>query len=385
MRINTILPGYISSIGGPSYVCHHLLDAMSAVDIDVSLHCVTGDKSMHKPFHQYAMPLWVKPLGYKLFSPDTWARYTERHYLHSLKDQDLAYIWNSTSIDTYKTVKAAGHIILTENINTHRATSKEILDAEYYRLGLTPDHGIDEKSIAHERAQLELVDYVFSPSGEVTKSLIGADVPREKIIQSSYGLSKNDIFVPQDITTRARRTELTAIFVGRIGIRKGVHLLLEYWAKAGVEGKLKLVGRIEPGARHLVEPYLNRHDVEHVPFTNDLRSVYLNADIFLFPSLEEGSPLVTYLALGAGLPSIVSRMGGGGIINHGHEGLVVDAHNADAWIDSIRKVFSDTELRLSMSNSAYIKAGEYLWGDVGRRRVELLQASLANRIDENRA
>ncbi len=384
MRINTILPGYISGLGGPSYVCHHLLESMSAAGLDVSLHCVSGDTSVHKSFHRYSMPLWAKPLGYKLFSQNTWAKYTEWRYLRSFKDQDIAYIWNFTSIDTYKTIKSAGHIILTENMNTHQATSKEILDAEYHRLGLIPQHGIDEKSIAKECAKLELVDYVFSPSSEVTKSLLRADVPSEKIIQSSYGLGQKDILLPQDVASRARRTDLTAIFVGRIGIRKGVHLLLEYWAKAGVKGKLKLVGSIEPSARHLVEPYLNRHDVEHVPFTNDLRSVYLNADVFLFPSLEEGSPLVTYLALGSGLASIVSPMGGDGIINHGHEGLIVDAHNADEWIDSIRKVFSDTEFRLKISSNAYNKAGEYLWGNVGRRRVESLRASLANRTNAYR-
>ncbi len=381
MRINTIFPGYLNSIGGAGYVCHSILDAMSDAGQDVSLYCVSGDKSMHGPFHQYSMPHWAKPLGYKLFSQDAWSKFTEWRYLHSLKNQDIAYIWNPTSVDTYKTIKSAGHIILAENINTHQATSKEILDAEYRRLGLMPNHGIDEEAIADESARLELADYVFSPSGEVTKSLLGADVPSKKIIQSSYGLEQGDILLPQDVANRSRRQDLTAIFVGRIGIRKGVHLLLDYWVKSGVKGKLKLVGNIEPNARHLVEPYLSRSDIEHVPFSKELSVVYLDADVFLFPSLEEGSPLVTYLALGAGLPSIVSKMGGDGIIDHEVEGLVVDAHNAEEWIDSIRKIFSDTEYRLKLSRNAYNKAEKYLWKNVGRRRVESLRSVLANRAN----
>ncbi|MBI5891285.1 MAG: glycosyltransferase family 4 protein [Nitrosomonadales bacterium] len=377
MRINTIVPGYISGFGGPGYVCHQLLEAMNAAGVDVSLHCVTGDNNLHSAFDRFSMPLWAKPIGYKLFSQDTWAKFTEWRYLRSFEGGDIAYIWSSTRINTYRAVRSAGHVMLTENVNTHQATSKRILDAEYHRLGLIPNHGIDEKSIAHECAQLELVDYVFSPSREVTKSLLEADVPGKKIIQTSYGLSSSEILAPQEISARAQQTELTAIFVGRIGVRKGVHLLLEYWTKAGVRGKLKLVGRIEPGARHLIEPYLDRHDIEHVPFTHDLRSVYLDADVFLFPSLEEGSPLVTYLALGAGLASIVSPMGGDGIIDHGSEGLVVDPHNADEWVDSIRRVFSDADFRSRMSGNAYNKSGEYLWGNVGRRRVESLRAALA--------
>ena len=379
MKINTIFPGYISGSGGPGYACNCLLEAISDTGIDAELFCVTGDNWICKPFHRYSMPLWAKPIGYKLLSENTWGKYTEWRYLRSLKNQDIAYIWNNTSIATYKAVKAAGNVILTECVNTHRAYSKRILDAEYHRLGITPEHYFREIAIAHENAQLQMVDYIFSPSREVTKSLLESEVSSEKIIQTSYGLSASDILAPQEVAGRTHKNDLTAIFVGRIGIRKGIHLLLEYWTKAGVKGKLKLVGRIESSAKHMVEPYLSRNDIEHVPFTSDLKSVYSEADIFLFPSLEEGSPLVTYLALGAGLASIVSPMGGDGIINHGIEGLVVDAHNADEWIGSIRRLFSDAEFRLTMSSKAYSNAEKYLWSNVGRQRVESLRASLASR------
>jgi len=380
MRINAILPDYLSNFGGPSFVCNYILEAMSAAGTDVCLYAISGDDRIYKSYQRLSMPRWAKPVGFKLIADETWIKYTEWRFLHSLRDHDVAYIWTKTSIETYKDVKSKGNIILLENVNTHQATSKAILDAEYRRLGLQPNHGIDGKSIAKECDQLELADYVFSPSTEVTKSLLEADVSRDKIIQSSYGLRQKDILLPRDVASRDHRAELTAIFVGRIGIRKGAHLLLEYWVKAGVKGKLKLVGNIEPNAKHLVEPYLNRPDIEHVPFTNDLMSVYLNADIFLFPSLEEGSPLVTYLALGAGLPSIVSPMGGGGAIDHEVEGLIIDAHNADAWIESIRRVFSNTGLRLTLSGNAYNRARDFLWENVGRHRVEFLRTLLSKKI-----
>jgi len=323
------------------------------------------------------MPLWAKPIGYKLLSENKWSEYTEKRYLRSLKNQDIAYIWNNTTLNTYKKVKESGNVIVTECVNTLRTFSKKILDEEYQRIGLTPEHSIDENSVAYEFAQLDLVDYIFSPSQGVTDSLLGASIPEEKIIQTSYGLRLDEILLDKDIEGRANNRELTAIFVGRIGIRKGVHLLLDYWDKAGVKGKLKLVGRIESSAKHIVEPYLSRSDIEHVPFTDDLKSVYANADIFLFPSLEEGSPLVTYLSLGAGLASIVSPMGGEGIISHGNEGLIVEPHNADEWIESIRKVFSDHEVRSSMSSNAHRKSSQFTWDNVGGRRVKLLQDRLA--------
>ncbi len=345
----------------------------------MSLSCVSIKNNMYKPFFRLTVPLWAKPLGYRLFSGDTLKKYTEWRYLRSYQDSDIAYLWPGTPIDIYRAIKSRGGILITENVNTHQATSKQILDTEYQRLGLMPDHSINETSIADESAKLELVDYVFSPSNEVTKSLLDADVPNNKILPTSYGCYEYEILSPEEVFGRDNRKELTAIFVGRIGIRKGVHLLLDYWVKAGIKGKLKLVGRFESSVMQLIEPYLQRNDIEHVPFTSDLRSVYLNADILLFPSLEEGSPLVTYLALGAGLPSIVSPMGGGGVINHGHEGLVVDPHDTDRWIESIRRIFTDTEFRQNLSRNAYSKSTEYTWNEVGRRRAESLRALIAHR------
>lgn len=379
MRINALCPDHISNTGGPSYACQAILQGMTAAGFETSLYCVSSENNVHQPYHRLSLPLWAKPLGYRLLSDSFLKKYTQWRYLHSFKDTDIAYLWPGTSLATYRALKSAGHILVTENVNTHQITAKKILDAEFHRLGLPPVHGIDEARIADECDKLELVDYVFSPGSEVTRSLLDAGVPDGKIIPSSYGFDKSSMLLPEEVASRASKTELTAIFVGRIGIRKGVHLLLDYWVKSGVKGKLKLVGRIDPGAMHLVEPFLHRPDIEHVPFTNDLRSVYLNADLLLLPSVEEGSPLVTYLALGAGLPSIVSPMGGGGIINDGCEGLVIDPHHAGAWIDAIQKVFSDSGLRHKLSDCAYSKAGEYLWDNVGRRRAQSLLSRVSGK------
>lgn len=373
MLINTLYPTYITTYG-VGYACQSLLDGMRGEGVDVRFHCISADNSVKRPFHRFSIPLWAKPIGYRLMQHGSWAKYTEWRYRNSLKGGDIAYIWPGTSIDTFRMAKSAGHIVLTENINTHQATSKKILDDEYRRLGLVPDHGIDDSAVEEESAKLEYVDHVFSPSREVSKSLLDADVPNSKIIDTSYGLDRTDILATRN--RAIRKDELTALFVGRIGIRKGALLLLDYWVKAGVKGKLKLVGNVERNVQHLIEPYLKRSDIEHVPFTKDLRALYSDADVFVFPSLEEGSPLVTYLALGAGLPSIVSAMGSGGIVDDGREGLVVDPHDADGWIDSMRRLFSDTEYRLYISGNAFDKSEAYLWANVGRLRRERLLASL---------
>ena len=174
---------------------------------------------------------------------------------------------------------------------------------------------------------------------------------------------------------------MTAIFVGRIGVRKGAHLLLEYWVKSGVKGKLILAGKIEEDARSLVSPYLERPDIEHLGFAEDLSQFYADADVLLFPSLEEGSPLVAYEALGAGLPSIVSPMGSGGVINHNIEGLVIDPHDASRWVEALRRIFSDSALRHKLAENAYSSSKNYLWKEVAQRRFGKLQERIAQDKD----
>ena len=48
--------------------------------------------------------------------------------------------------------------------------------------------------------------------------------------------------------------------------------------------------------------------------------------------MKEGSPLVTYMAFGAGLPLLVSPIGGGGVATNGEDAVVIDPHDEVAWI-----------------------------------------------------
>jgi glycosyltransferase involved in cell wall biosynthesis len=160
--------------------------------------------------------------------------------------------------------------------------------------------------------------------------------------------------------------------VGSIGVRKGIHLLLDYWVKAKLNAKLKLVGAIEDAVKPLVTQYLSHENIEHIPFTSDLPSIYKNADIFILPSLEEGSPLVMYMALGAGLPVIVSPMGGGGVIVDNEDGFVVDPHDADKWIERMRQLAESAECRAHLSRQSKVKATHYVWDAVAKDRLQSL-------------
>lgn len=375
MHIAAFYPNYFNIIG-IAYAALSIIEAMQTKDTKISLMGIASGKDLSKSFYRNALPTWAKSLAYRLLTDSQIKKIAEARFFHMLNSSDIAYLWPAASLNLYQKVYKHQHRIIMESVNTHQATSKYILDAEYARLGLPSVHGITLEDGVMESAKLALADFVFSCSPAVTSSLIAANTPVNKILESSYGLRESDILSAELITDRSNNTEITAIFVGSIGVRKGPHLILDYWCKSNIKGKLKLVGDINPEVKHIIEPYLNRPDIEHIPYVKDLRSVYQEADVFVLPSLEEGSPLVTYLALGAGLPCLVSPMGSGGVVTHDKEGFVIDPHDEYAWISALKKVSEDVSLRKSFSKNAHVKSAEYLWSVVGRKRTQLLRTCL---------
>ncbi len=336
-----------------------------------------GDGTFLPPIYRDAFdPRIAWPLARRLFSVGRINALSERIFLSGLRKGDVAYLWPGASLGLYRAAKDRGCAVVGERINTLLGTSRDILDAEFRALGISPSHGITEDLIAEELECMSVCDYVFSPSPEVARSIAAAGVPDSKILRSSYGLRKSEVL--DGASPRKRRP--TALFAGRICVRKGVHLLLSAWKEAAVDARLVIVGRIAPEIEEIfTEALRGMPDVEYREHVSDLTPLYRDADFFVLPSLEEGSPLVTYLALGAGLPSLVSPMGAGGVVEGGREGVVVDPHDSKAFAAAIRCMVEDADARAGMARAARERALEYTWDLVGRRRHELLRARAALR------
>ena len=308
---------------------------------------------------------------YKLLSESKIKLLSEFLFLMQIRPRDIIYLWPGSSMALLGKIKRKGNIVVIENINCHKQISKKILDDEEKRLNVQHVHLITKISIDNECEKLNLCDYVFSPSPLVTQSLLDANVATDKILASSYGLHQYQQVDPV-INTQPSNKPLEVIFVGRVGVRKGVHLLLEYWREANINGVLKVIGSVEESIQDLMEPYRGIENIQFINFVSDIERVYKEADIFVLPSLEEGSPLVSYLALGAGLPCIVSPMGGEGVVSDNVNGFVIDAHDKLAWIAALKALENSPELRQKFSQAARQSSDKFLWRRVGQQRSALL-------------
>ena len=146
-------------------------------------------------------------------------------------------------------------------------------------------------------------------------------------------------------------------------VYKAFDVLLQAWGQ---------VHRIEPGMRlvlfgggdatrwKLVARQEGCGDsVDFAGKTDDLPAQFLHAGFLVLPSRVEGLSNVLLEAQAAGVPAVVSDIGGNlAVVEDGKNGLVVPVGDADALANAMVKIFRSPELRARMGRAARMRAQE---------------------------
>ena len=286
-------------------------------------------------------------------------------------ENSIAYFWPTPSLSLVKRAHDRGILTLREMTNTFRGTAKAILDRAYSQLDLEPAHGITLESVECEREELALYDYVFASNPFVETSLVEAGVKPRRILRSSFGWSSTRFFVEQE--NALAKNGLRFLFVGTVCVGKGVPQLLAAWKNGGVKGELLLVGRVEEAIKPLLSSYLEDNSVRFLDFIPDIGPIYRSADVFVFPTLTEGGPQVTYEAAACSLPILTSPMGAGRLIQNGINGLVVEPDDVDGFANALKQLATSRELRDRLARQANIDAREFTYEKIGRERAFVLK------------
>jgi glycosyltransferase involved in cell wall biosynthesis len=209
-----------------------------------------------------------------------------------------------------------------------------------------------------EEAEVALADYVFSPSEFVSSGVAAMGFPRERIISIPYGV-ETARFAPR---TEAVDESFRILFVGHVALRKGVHYLLEAFKGLDLpKAKLTIIGSpVDAASAAVLERY--RGIFTWIPRVSydELHHYYQNSDVFVFPSLAEGSALVTYEALACGLPSIVTE-NAGSVVREGIEGFIVPTRDPAAIREKLGRLYQDPGLVKTMGVAARKRAEDYDW------------------------
>lgn len=243
---------------------------------------------------------------------------------------------------------------------------REVLNAEaesspdFFRIYLG-DGALDleEMHWLHERRlrDIALADHILVPSEHIADRLVAHGTPRSKVSVVPYAADTRR-FQPEPDKTHG--AGCTFLFAGGITQRKGIKYLLEAWRKVRRPGwRLQLLGPLprDPGP---LSGYLDEVELLGRVGHSDVPTRMSKADVFVFPSLFEGSAVVTYEALACGLPSIVTP-NAGSVVREGLDGFVVAPRDIESLADRMERLGNDPGLRESMSRSARVRALEFDW------------------------
>lgn len=94
-------------------------------------------------------------------------------------------------------------------------------------------------------------------------------------------------------------------------------------------------------------------------FRNDIAELMKSADIFVFPSLQEGLPVALMEAMSCSMPSVCSKIRGNVDLIDEKCGILCEKDDVNAFSEAIDKLVADKSLRDSMAESAKEKSKEY--------------------------
>jgi glycosyltransferase involved in cell wall biosynthesis len=263
-------------------------------------------------------------------------------------------------------------------INGPTGIAKEILDRAYKRLGIPAQHSITAQSADDEREELNIYDYLFASNSCVESSLRQAGMNDTRIIQTSFGWLPSR-FPDAALPRQSSRSPFRALFVGTVGVRKGIPELFQAWEKSGVDGELVVVGDVESAIGAYVRKASKELRIRMVPFTTDMAKWYRECDIFVLPTLEEGGPQVTLEAAACGMPIVTTEMGSARLIADDDNGLVVKEGDVEGLANAISVLYKDELLRRRFGSKAAKDAENFVYKKVSMRRAEQLLQRLRYR------
>jgi glycosyltransferase involved in cell wall biosynthesis len=222
-----------------------------------------------------------------------------------------------------------------------------------------------------EKAEWANADLIVCGSAFVRDGVIAEGGAPERSVVVPYGVDAK--FAPR---VRRHFGPLRVLCVGEIGLRKGSPYVLEAARRLRGRAVFRMVGgcSLPPATRARLAAALDL--IGPVP-RSEMHRYWQRADVFLLPSLCEGSATVVYEALAAGLP-VICTPNTGSVVRDRIDGFIVPVRDTDAIVEALELLASDRDRQAQMSESAAARAAEFTVAAYGGRLLATVTPLLDN-------
>ena len=281
--------------------------------------------------------------------------------------------WSGSSLEPMRRAKARGAFTVLERGSAHIETQREILAEVARSSGLSlrlPPEGV----VRRELLEYALADRIAVPSEFVARTFRERGFAPERLIVNPFGVDLAAFTPPPEPAPRPR-----LLCVGRVGARKGSHLLLRAFQRGAYPGELVFVGPIEREFASVARQAASDrvHFLGPVP-QSKLPELYQSASAFALASFEEGLAMVLLQAMASGLPLVVSNhTGAEGLFDERDGVLLFPAGNEEALSAQLRRLGADPQLGRELGQRATARVARgFSWGDYGARALAAYRRGL---------
>lgn len=288
-----------------------------------------------------------------------------------LGNAQAVYTFNSAGLELLQDARARGLFAVMEQTLAPAGIEDMLLQAE------ETEHPGWEQPRAHDAHRSELQERERMEWGTADLILCGSEFVRDGIRVSGGPVERCSV-VPYGIRPpssvpkrRFDRRPLRVLTVGAVGLRKGTPYVLAAARSLNGKAEFRVAGHLNVTARacELLGGHVNLLGV--IP-RSEIQREFARADVFLLPSICEGSATVCYEALAAGLP-VITTPNAGSVVRDGVDGFIVPIRDSDAIIERLERLDSDRDLFAFMSENAQERAAEFTIEKYGDRLLSALR------------
>lgn len=222
----------------------------------------------------------------------------------------------------------------------HSIAHPVLIDKLIENNGQYPEFCFSEENIGFWKSVLDDIkaaDYTLVNSEFVKETFVYMGYDPNKIHVIYQGVEDKFIKKLPIKKNKEKHTPLRFLFAGGIGYRKGIEFLAEAMEDLyEYDFELHFAGVIQQDITKRYEKLFQSPKVHYhgMLSQSEIANLMIKSDVFIFPSLVEGSARVIFEAMAAGC-AIICTPNSGSVNIHDETGLIIEPGNANAIVEAI--------------------------------------------------
>ena len=296
---------------------------------------------------------------------------------------DASHCFSGVALEILTKTKSSQKVRSIVRGSSHIQVQREILDEEEKRAG----RPIDKPSnwmIKRERQEYRAADLIICLSQFAYESFVRMGKAKEKLVLNPLGVQQAKFQASRKVlaerNSRIMHERMRVLTTGNFSLQKGAIDLVEVATRMKDRMDFFVRGSIAPDAKKIY--HQAKRKIQFLPKIEQakLPQDYFNADLFLFPTIQDGYAAVLAQASAAGLPILATtNCGARDFLNEGKDAWIFPIRRPDLIVERLEWCDKNRKELAKVAKQAGVPKKGIEWKDRATKLVEAYQEFLARK------